>query len=145
MDVAATSKYIRVSPRKLELLVRGIKSYPPTQALTQLEFIHESGARPLHKVIASALANAKNRNLKTDSLIFKQIEVTPGGALKRFRAVSRGMAHSYKKRMSHIRVTLTDADVKQGSQIKQMKTKLKEKNQNSKIKVESESVKMKNG
>lgn len=116
MEISATGKYIRVTPRKLVLVARGLKSLAPQAALTQLEFIQKSGAKALRQVIASALANAKQQNLEPKSLVFTQIAVTPGGAFKRFRAVSRGMAHEYKKRMSHVRVVLTTkTDVKSTS------------------------------
>lgn len=109
MEVSATAKYIRVSPRKMELLAKSIKSMAPKQATQVLRLMNQSGALPLGKVILSALANAKNSNLAEDELGFKKIEVLPGSAMKRFRAVSRGMAHSYKKRMSHVKVVLTTA------------------------------------
>lgn len=68
----------------------------------------KSAAAPLKILIASAIANAKQKQAAVDSLRFKLIEVMGGPGLKRFHAVSRGMAHSYKKRMTHIRVVLTD-------------------------------------
>ncbi len=107
MDASAYIKYIRVSPRKLELLARRMSDMSPQQAIDKLTFMPQSGALELKKVIASALANAKNKNLSPD-LKFREIVVLPGGGMKRFRAVSRGMAHEYKKRMSHIKVVLEE-------------------------------------
>lgn len=107
MEITAQAHYIRVSPRKMQLLTKSIKKMQPEQAVTTLSYIQKSGAIPLKKLINSALANAKVKNGGI-SFTFKHIQVLPGGAMKRFRAVSRGMAHSYKKRMSHVKIVLTD-------------------------------------
>ncbi len=108
MDIQSNSHYIRVSPRKLGLLVTGIKKMSPLQAVETLTYLNKSGAAPLRKAITSALSNAQNRNLgNPEALQFKHISILPGSAMKRFRPVSRGMAHSYKKRMSHIKIVLT--------------------------------------
>jgi len=108
MESQAIAKYVRVSPRKLKLLVKSIKDLRPETAVATLDFINKSGALELKKLVNSALANAKNTNLDLGKLSFKELQVLPGGAMKRFRAVSRGMAHTYKKRMSHVKVVLTD-------------------------------------
>jgi large subunit ribosomal protein L22 len=77
-------------------------------ALAKLVVTSQAGASPLAKAIASALANATQKQADGGALKFKTIEIMGGPAMKRFRAVSRGQAHSYKKRMTHIRVILTD-------------------------------------
>lgn len=108
MDIQATAKFIRISPRKMMLLADSVRFMPAKQAVTTLNFINKSGARELRQVILSALANAKNRNVASEGeLVFKTISVLPGSAMKRFRAVSRGMAHTYKKRMAHVKIVLT--------------------------------------
>ena len=48
------------------------------------------------------------KNVAVDALSFKIIEVMGGPSMKRWHAVSRGQAHSYKKRMTHVRIVLTD-------------------------------------
>lgn len=109
MEIQATSQFIRVTPRKMQLLVKGIKSMHPSDAVVTLSYLKKSGAMPLKKVILSALANAKNKSVSdTKNLEFKKIEILTGPVMKRFRPVSRGMAHQYKKRMSHIKVVLTE-------------------------------------
>lgn len=59
-------------------------------------------------VVAAAIANATQKQVKPEDLRFKAVEIMEGPARKRWHAVSRGMAHSYKKRMTHVRVILTD-------------------------------------
>ena len=109
MDYSATTKYIRVSTRKVRLAADGVRRLTPVAALTALTHMTKSAAVPLAKTISSALANAKQKSVDTSTLRFKTIEVMGGPSMKRFNAVSRGQAHTYKKRMSHIRITLTDA------------------------------------
>lgn len=109
-DIAAIAKYVRVSPRKLQLVADGVRMMTPERAVTQLNFLQKSGAVELKKVILSALANARLQNFDPATLKIKFLNILPGTAMKRFRAVSRGMAHTYKKRMSHISVVLTTSD-----------------------------------
>ncbi len=108
MEYQATAKYVRVSTRKVRLLADSIRGVAPTLAVEILGHDPKSAAGPLKTVIASALANAKQKQGAVDRLHFKLIEVMGGPGMKRWHAVSRGMAHGYKKRMTHIRIVLTD-------------------------------------
>ncbi|OGD97408.1 50S ribosomal protein L22 [Candidatus Curtissbacteria bacterium RIFCSPLOWO2_01_FULL_38_11b] len=107
MEVTATAKNIRVSPNKVRLVVDQIKKMQPNDALRILDFVQKSASLPLKKVIASAIANAKNNhNLKEENLTFTEIQVGLGQVFKRYRPISRGRAHSILKRTSNIRVVL---------------------------------------
>lgn len=108
MEYQATAKYVRVSPRKVRLVADGIRRLAPHVALSHLHELPKAGAHPLILVIESALANAKQKTATEDSLRFKTIEVMGGPTIKRWNAVSRGQAHAFKRRMTHIRVILTD-------------------------------------
>ena len=109
MEVKAEAKYIRISPRKVRLVVNAIRGLTPQKALTYLKFVNKSGAVPISKVIKSAMANAQNNfGLKPEDLKFKKIRVESGPTLKRWQAVSRGRAHSIMKRTSHIKVILVE-------------------------------------
>jgi len=108
MEYRALAKYIRISPRKVRLVVDAVKPLSVMRALEQLSLMKKHAALTVRDVIQSAIANAKGKNADTDSLTFKSIDVTEGPVMKRFHAVSRGMGHSYKKRMTHIRVVLVD-------------------------------------
>lgn len=118
MEYQATGKYLRVSPRKLRLVVDSIKKLQPQQAILSLGALPHHAAGVLSDVIASALANAKQKQIALENLQFKAIEVMGGPAMKRWRAVSRGQAHAYKKRLSHIRVVLTDSKESQAGSAK---------------------------
>ncbi|MDO8451826.1 MAG: uL22 family ribosomal protein [bacterium] len=108
MEYQATAKYIHVSTRKVRLAALGIRRLSPERALAYLSALPKRAARPLGLVLSSALANAKDRQAKSETLRLKTIEVMGGPVMKRWRAVSRGQGHAYKKRMTHIRVILTD-------------------------------------
>lgn len=108
MEYQATEKYVRVATRKVRLMADAIRALGPVDALARLKLERKSASDPLSRAIASALANAAQKKADTQSLRFKTIEVMGGPAMKRFRAVSRGQAHSYKKRMTHIRIIITD-------------------------------------
>jgi large subunit ribosomal protein L22 len=108
MEYQSTSKYIRTTTRKLRLIADLIRSMPPSVALVQLDHLPKLAAEPMAKTIASAIANAAQKQAKVETLHFKTIEVMGGPVMKRFHAVSRGQAHSYKKRMTHVRIILSD-------------------------------------
>lgn len=112
MDYQATAKYVRRSTRKLRLVADSIRNLAPTEAVIHLERMMKQSAEPLADVIKSAIANAKQKQIEADVLRFKTIEIMGGPSMKRWRAVSRGQAHAYKKRMTHIRVILTDEKMK---------------------------------
>jgi large subunit ribosomal protein L22 len=108
MEYTATSKYVRVSTRKMRLVADAIRKLTPAAALLQLATMPKVAAEPIGKVVSSAIANATVKGIKSENLQFKRIEVMGGPVLKRWNPVSRGQAHAFKKRMTHICVVLTD-------------------------------------
>lgn len=85
-------------------LIRGKKAM---DAIDILKFTPKKSARPLKKLIESAVANAVN-NFKQDKqdLYVKEVIVTKGPTLKRSIPVSRGRANPILKRTAHITVKL---------------------------------------
>jgi len=108
MDAVATQKFYRMSPRKLRLVTDAVKKMSPVEALVVLPFTGKRAAEPLAKVIKTAVANAKVLGMDEQTLVFKEIQIGQGPTLKRGIAVSRGQWHPIKKRMSHIRVVVTE-------------------------------------
>lgn len=108
MEYQATAKYIKMGPRKVQLVARSVHRMTASSALVKLGQLPKRVARPLADVITSALAGAKEKKADMTAIRIKSIEVLPGPAMKRWHAVSKGQAHAFKKRMTHIRVTLTD-------------------------------------
>jgi len=107
----STQKYIRTSARKLRIVADAVRKLSPVKALEYLRFIEKSASEPLYKAIHSAVANAKeNHGLSADKLLFKTLDIGEGATFKRWRAVSRGMAHPIMKRTAQIRVELKEAN-----------------------------------
>ncbi len=107
MAVQAIAKGVRISPRKVSEVASLVRGRSVADALTILEHTPRRAAIQVAKTIKSAQANADhNHNYLTDSLQIVEISVTPGIRYKRFRPVSRGMAHPYQKRTSHIKVVV---------------------------------------
>ena len=112
MEIISTQKYIIMSPTKIRPVVGLIKKMSPTQAVATLPLIHKRASHHLQKVIQTAIANAKDRGVTEDTLIFKEIQISEGPRLKRGMPVARGRWHPLVKRMSHIRVILETKEIK---------------------------------
>ncbi|KKR30294.1 50S ribosomal protein L22 [Candidatus Woesebacteria bacterium RIFCSPHIGHO2_01_FULL_39_32] len=136
MEFKATQKFVLSSPKKLREVVALIKKLSPTGAVERLPFAGKRAAKPLEKVVKTAIANAKQKEVNVETLIFKEIQIGEGPRLKRFRAGARGRAKPYKRRMSHIRVVLTtrnDQISKSKSQTNSKIVNLKEEKKDVKI------------
>jgi len=109
MEVKAKLRSLRMSPRKVRLaagLIRGKKVKP---ALDQLNFCGKWSAKPVAKLLKSAIANAKNNfGLVEDNLYIKEISVDGGATLKRWLPRAHGRATPLNKRTSHVNLTLAE-------------------------------------
>ncbi len=108
MTTTAKLRYLRMSPRKVRLLIDLVRGMTVTQALTELRFSKKVGARPVAKLIQSAAANAMhNHDMIEASLVIRDAFVDGGPIL--YRATPRAMGRSapIRKRTSHITVTLS--------------------------------------
>ena len=107
METKAAARYIRVSPRKIRLVMDQVRGMQVEKALNQLSFAPQKGARILKKLIDSAVANAEqNANVDVDSLYIKQIYADQGPTLKRWRPRAQGRATRIRKRTSHLTIIL---------------------------------------
>ena len=103
MEVQATAKNVRISPRKVRLVIDVVRGKRVNQALATLQFMPQKAAREVYKVVKSAAANAENNHdLDAEALIVKRIFANEGPTLKRFRPRSRGRVSPLLKRSSHI-------------------------------------------
>lgn len=109
MEVKAKIKYIRMSATKIRLVANLIKKLPVGQALDQLQFINKLAAKPVAKLIKSAIANAEhNFELAEDNLFIKEITVGDGPTLKRWLPRAHGRATPLRKRTSHVNLVLSE-------------------------------------
>ena len=108
MLITAKTKYIGISPEKMRLVSRSLKkNFLAEKSLIYLDQIPQKSGLPLAKTIRQAIANAvNNAKQKSTDLTIKRIQIDEGPFLKRFKPVSRGSAHSMKRRTCHITVIL---------------------------------------
>lgn len=143
MKIKATQKQIRQTPRKMRLVANQVKDLSLEQAMRQLAVIDRRASLVILKVVKQAIANAMNNHrLSFESLSLKSIQVTPGSVYKRWRAVSRGRAHSIMKRTSQVMVELEVKEekpvVKKTEPVKKKtKKKLPKKNKTKKVTTKS--------
>ena len=98
-----------MSPKKVREVARVIQGRPASEAMELVRFIPRKSARLIAKTLKSAIANAENNNeLSVENLVVARAVIEDGPVLKRFRAAARGSASPRKKRMSHIRIVLSD-------------------------------------
>ena len=100
-------KQHRQSPRKVRLIVDFVRGKDVSRVLTELEFTTKKAASTMHKLISSAVDNAKQAGANTDNLYIEKITVDEGPTLFRFRARSRGRGARIRKRTSNIKVKLS--------------------------------------
>lgn len=111
MQVSATAKYIRVSPRKVRLVVDAIRGKPVAEALAVLQYLPQQAAKEVAKVVKSAAANAENNyNLSPEDLYVSAVSANEGPTLKRFRPRAHGRVSPILKRSSHITVVIGEKE-----------------------------------
>lgn len=110
----AQLRYFRMSPRKVRLIANLIRGLTVTEAEQQLRFSTKRAAKPILKLLKSAIANAGNAST-SKQLYISEIRVDPGPTLKRWRARARGRAAMIRKRTSHIKIILEQHGTKSKS------------------------------
>jgi ribosomal protein L22 len=106
--VRASSRYVRVAPRKARLVADQVRGLNIDQARALLQFSPRGAARDIGKLIESAAANAENNHeLVADEMRVAEITVDEGPTLRRYRPRALGRATQINKRTSHIAVALS--------------------------------------
>lgn len=120
MKVKAELKYLRIAPRKARLVAELIKRKKVEKAQTILDFTVKKGAKPVLKLLNSAIASAKsNHQLDPSNLYVFRITVNEGPKYKRWMPRSRGMAYPIQKKTSHVTIVLNE--LIEGKKIKKTK------------------------
>lgn len=103
----AVAKYVRVSPRKVQIVIDLIRGKQVDDALAILMYTPKSAAPVVEKLLNSAIANAENNlEMSRDSLYVAEVYANQGPTLKRYWARSHGRADLIKKHTSHITIVL---------------------------------------
>ena len=115
MESLARLKYLKASPQKVRLIADQVRGKSVEDAATILRFSRKHAAKPLAKLLRSAIAKDEHSDasLDIDRLYVKEIWVDGGPTLKRIRAQPMGRAFRILKRQSHITIKL---DSRQGEE-----------------------------
>jgi len=109
MDIKVKLNNFRAAPRKTRQVVDLIRGKLALEAVSILSFTVNKSARPVLKLLESAIATAKNDfNLDEKKLFVSKITSDEGPKLKRWHPMSRGRAYPIMKRSSHIVLVLSE-------------------------------------
>ncbi len=123
MEAKAITRYLRISPRKLRLVIDTVRWKPVSSACSILETLKKKGAPMVLKTLKSARANAKVKKMDENRLYIQEIKADGGPSLKRYMPRSMGRADVILKRMAHLTVVLGERELP----VKQTKDEPKEK------------------
>jgi len=111
MEVKASKPYLPISSQKLRLVCDQVRGMDAEEALVVLQFMPQKGAAFVHKLLASAIANAEhNFELDRDFLYISQIYANEGPSMRRYKAGARGRYKPRVKRSSHLTVILDERE-----------------------------------
>lgn len=114
MEFTAKALGIQISPLKLRLLVNQVRGKKALYALEWLKTCAMRRAEPVYKVIASAVANAKQlKNIDVSQLVVEEIRVDQGPVYKYFKPGAMGRANAQRRKSSHIKVIVKSVDNKE--------------------------------
>ena len=109
MEAKAIAKYVRISPRKLRIVMNLIRGRQVAEAFAILKYTPKVGSEVIEKVLRSAVANAEhNFNMNVDKLVVSTCFVDAGPTMKRIHPRSRGQAFKILKRSSHVTVCVDE-------------------------------------
>jgi len=111
MEARAETKYIRISPRKVQIVCDLIRGKHVGVAQGILLQTPKAASEVLVKLLKSAVANAENNHeMDPDSLYVAEVFATGGPILKRGRPVSKGRMFRINKRTSHITLVVKEKE-----------------------------------
>ena len=106
-EVKSSARFIKISPRKVRLVINQIRGVQVEQALSNLSFINKAATGHIIKLLKSAIANAENNfELDKKDLYIKTITADDGPTLRRFRPRAHGRSARINERTSHIKLVL---------------------------------------
>jgi large subunit ribosomal protein L22 len=113
-EYRAVAKFQRVSPQKARLVLDLIKGRGVQEALETAAFTKKRIAPVIHKLLVSAVDNAKylsgeqGTDLDVDNLYVKNAIANDGPRMKRIRPAPMGRAYRYQRRLTHITVSVAE-------------------------------------
>ena len=123
----AEVKYVRISPRKVKIVIDLIRNKPVGEALAILKHTPKAASEIVEKLLLSAIANAENNHgMDVEKLYVAEIYSNAGPMLKRIRARAQGRAFRILKRTSHTTIVLKELGAKEDV-VEKVETKKPEK------------------
>ena len=111
MEAKAYLRYIRIAPRKVQIVCDLIRGKDVKTAMAILMNTPKAASEPLVKLLKSACANAENNHeMDPSKLYVSKVLVTPGPIMRRGRASARGRYSPILKRTSHITVVVAEKE-----------------------------------
>ncbi|MGH9341133.1 MAG: 50S ribosomal protein L22 [Acidobacteriota bacterium] len=114
MDAKATAKYVKGSPQKARLVIDLIRGKKVEEALGILRHSRKRAARPIEKVLRSAVANIEQKSptVTVEELMVKEafVDLGPTKWRRRIRPAPMGRAYREQRRQSHITIRITDGE-----------------------------------
>ena len=111
MEATAKVTYVRIAPRKVQIVLDLIRNKPVDEAAAILKHTPKAACEPLAKLLKSAIANAENNNdMDVSRLYVAECFVCQGPTLKRIRPRAQGRAFRINKKTSHITMVLKEAE-----------------------------------
>ena len=105
-------KYVRISPRKVKIVLDLIRGKDTATAMAILQNTPKSASEPLVKLLKSCVANAEhNFNMDSNNLYISECFVCPGPTLKRVMPRAPGRAFRILKRTSHVTMAVKEKEV----------------------------------
>ena len=103
MEARAYARHIRISPRKVKIVVDLIRNKDVKTAAAILMHTPKAASEPVMKLLKSVIANAENNfNMNVDNLYVSEVFACPGPTQKRIMPRAQGRAFRIVKRSSHI-------------------------------------------
>ena len=103
-EALAIAKDVRVTPRKVRLVLDLVRGKDVEEALAILKNVNRSASAPVAKIIKSAAANATNNfGMDKNKLYVAEIQASDGIKMKRFMPRGKGNSSGLVKRTSNIR------------------------------------------
>jgi large subunit ribosomal protein L22 len=122
-EYRAEARFQRVSPQKARLVLDLIKGRGVQEALETAAFTNKRIAPVIHKLLVSAVDNAKyvageqGTDLDVDNLYVKQALANDGPRMKRIRPAPMGRAYRYQRRLTHIVLSVAERENASGSDL----------------------------
>lgn len=106
--VSATSRYVRISPTKINIILSKIRGKSYKDALDVLKYLPQKAGTVIWQTLYSAAANASNvLGYDKENLLIIEAYANQGPILKRMQPRAKGRAFKIQKRISHVTIRLT--------------------------------------